>query len=60
MRKQSGILVYSPTDLVRFLASPFASWMDRCHLEKCLALTPDEETEDQRLIADNPRSVGQV
>lgn len=52
MRKQSGVLVYSPTDLVRFFASPFASWMDRCHLEKLGALVPDEETEDQRLIAE--------
>ena len=29
----SGQLVFSPSDLVRYLASPFASWMDRYSLE---------------------------
>jgi uncharacterized protein len=47
----SGRLVFSPSDLVRYLASPFASWMDRMYLENPGAFTPDEETEDERLIA---------
>jgi len=47
----SGQLVLSPSDLVRYLASPFASWMDRYYLENPNAFTPDEETEDARLIA---------
>ncbi len=47
-----GRLVYSPSDLVRYLASPFASWMDRYYLENPEAVTPDEDTEDQRLIAE--------
>lgn len=47
-----GHLVYSPSDLVRYLASPFASWMDRYYLENPEAVTPDEDTEDQRLIAE--------
>lgn len=46
-----GNLVYSPSDLVRYLASPFASWMDRYYLENPEAVTPDEATEDERLIA---------
>ena len=47
----SGQLLYSPSDLVRYLASPFASWMDRYYLEDRGAVTPDEETEDEKLIA---------
>ena len=47
-----GQLVYSPSDLVRYLASPFASWMDRYYLENPGAIAPDEATEDQRLIAE--------
>lgn len=52
MRKQSGSVVYSPSDLVRYFTSPFASWMDRFHLENPAVYVPDEETEDQRLIAE--------
>ena len=52
MRKVEGKIVYSPSDLVRYVASPFASWMDRYHLENPKALTPDEETDDQKLIAE--------
>src|SRR6478735_3159467 len=51
MKKQSGVLVFSPSDLIRYFASPFASWMDRYHLENPDVITPDEETEDQKLVA---------
>ena len=51
MNKHSGHLLYSPSDLVRYLASPFASWMDRYRLENPAAATPDEQTEDEKLIA---------
>ena len=51
MKKISGQLVYSPTDLVRYLGSPFASWMDRAYLENPEAATPDEDTEEERLFA---------
>ncbi|WNM63925.1 TM0106 family RecB-like putative nuclease [Candidatus Nitrospira neomarina] len=47
----SGQLVFSPSDLIRYLASPFASWMERYFLENPGAVAPDEETEDGRLIA---------
>lgn len=50
-KTSSGELVYSPSDLVRYLASPFASWMDRYNLEHPGAVTPDEATEDETLIA---------
>ena len=51
MKKQAGNLIYSPSDLVRYLASPFASWMDRYYLEHPDAITPDEASEDQKLVA---------
>jgi predicted RecB family nuclease len=51
MKKHSGQLLYSPSDLIRYLASPFASWMDRYHLENPGAASPDEDSEDQKLIA---------
>jgi predicted RecB family nuclease len=51
MKKLSDRIIYSPSDLVRYVASPFASWMDRYYLEDPKAVTPDEESEDQKLIA---------
>jgi len=48
---RSGELVYSPSDLVCYLASQFASWMDRYYLENPDAVAPDEATEDETLIA---------
>ncbi len=52
MKYVSHKLVFSPSDLIRYLGSPFASWMDRYHLENPTELTPDEETEDRKLIAE--------
>lgn len=51
MRKSAGRLRYAPSDLITFLASPFASWMDRYHLEHPDSVEPDERTEDGELIA---------
>ena len=51
MHKVAGQLQYSPSDLIRYLASPFASWMDRYHLEHRGLVTPDKATEEERLIA---------
>ena len=48
----AGQLIYSPSDLVRYLASPFASWMDRYYLENPDAVTPDEQSAEERLIAE--------
>lgn len=47
MKKQSGIIIYSPTDLIRYLASPFASWLDRYYLENPDAIAPDKQTEEE-------------
>lgn len=51
MRKDSGELVFSPSDLVRYHQSPFASWMDRYYLENRDAIIPDEATEEDLLIS---------
>jgi predicted RecB family nuclease len=51
MYKQCGTIIYSPSDLIRYLASPFASWLDRYHLENPGALIPDEQTEEEKLLS---------
>jgi len=44
MRKYCGNFVYSPGDLIRYLTSPFSSWLDRSRINvaisraKCLAV----------------------
>jgi hypothetical protein len=41
MKKHCGSVVYSPSDLIRYLASPFSSWLDRSRINsraKCLAV----------------------
>lgn len=50
-RHHSGKLLFSPTDLVVFLDSPFASWMDRYSVEYPGALTPDARSDADELIA---------
>lgn len=52
MKRHEDKIIYSPSDLVRYVASPFASWMDRYYLENPKVVTPDEETADQKLIAE--------
>ena len=47
-----GQLIYSPSDLVRYLVSPFTSWMDRYYLENPDAISPDDDPEDEKLIAE--------
>ncbi|MBS1503706.1 MAG: TM0106 family RecB-like putative nuclease, partial [Bacteroidetes bacterium] len=51
MKRSANKIIYSPSDLIRYLASPFASWMDRYRLENPDLVSPDPETEDQRLVA---------
>jgi uncharacterized protein len=43
MKLSNGIPIYSPTDLIVFVESPFASWMDRRYLEDPDSLSPDED-----------------
>lgn len=49
--KADGRLTYSPTDLITFMESPYASWMDRYNVENPGVLKPDEESEEMRLVA---------
>src|SRR4029453_465384 len=51
MRKENGTVIYSPSDLIRYLASPFASWLDRYELENGGAIKPDEQTEEEKLLS---------
>lgn len=51
MRKIADAIVFSPSDLITYVASPFASWMDRYYLENRGLVTPDKESEEQVLIA---------
>jgi predicted RecB family nuclease len=50
MRKENGRIIYSPSDLIRYLASPFGSWLDRYYLENPEAITPDQDTEEDKLL----------
>jgi hypothetical protein len=43
MKLQNNTVTYSPSDLITFVKSPFASWMDRQYLEDLKSLTPDED-----------------
>lgn len=51
MKKDSGTIIYSPSDLIRYLASPFASWLDRYSLENPGKITRDEESEEEKLLS---------
>src|SRR6266545_2448420 len=51
MKKESDSIIYSPSDLIRYLASPFASWLDRYYLENPDAIAPDKQTEEEELLS---------
>lgn len=51
MKKHSDKIVYSPSDLICYVRSPYASWMDRYYLENPGAIIRDEETEGEKLMA---------
>src|SRR4029077_13686692 len=51
MRKETGTIIYSPSDLIRYLASPFGSWLDRYRLEGLGEIKPDEQTEEEKLLS---------
>lgn len=50
MKKEADGIVYSPSDLVRFLESHFASWMDRYNLEFPGKFRWDPISEDAQLV----------
>ena len=50
MYRSKGQLVYSPSDLIRFMESSFSSWMDQYNLEFPRQLTPDKDSAEAKLI----------
>ena len=52
MHFQHGTIIFSPSDLTRFMESPFSSWMDRLYLEFPDRVTPDERSDELQLYAD--------
>lgn len=52
MYRRNGILTFSPSDLIRFVASPFASWMDRLLVEHPERVRPDKEDPAAALFAE--------
>ena len=52
MRKINDRLVYSPSDLINFIESPFASWMDWAMIEGMEGVCPDIEDEERQLVAE--------
>ncbi len=51
MHKRQGRLVYSPSDLIRFLESPYASFMERLRLEDPERYVRDEVDAQLGLVA---------
>lgn len=43
-------IIYSPRDLVEFMASPFAAWMSRLALDDPERAIPDERTEEDAIL----------
>jgi predicted RecB family nuclease len=54
MKKDSNTrILYSPSDLVTYLESPFASWMQRMYVEGVEGIERDEESADLKLIQEH-------
>ncbi len=52
MKKDGQKKIYSPSDLITFFNSPFASWMDRYCLEYPDKIKPDDLSTQARFIID--------
>lgn len=50
MKRTKEGIVYSPSDLIQFVKSPFASWMQR-HFHETGAPAPDAQSEEEALVA---------
>ena len=50
MRKINGQCIYSPSDLIRFMESEYASWMDRLHLEIPDSVQPDPDSAADEIL----------
>jgi uncharacterized protein len=52
MHVANGSVVYSPSDLITFIESEYASWMDRLNLDRPGFAPPDEADDQGRMIMD--------
>jgi predicted RecB family nuclease len=50
MRKVNGQRIYSPSDLIRFMESGYASWMDRLYLEIPDSVQPDPDSAEDEIL----------
>jgi uncharacterized protein len=50
MKRTENGIVYSPSDLIQFVKSPFASWMQR-HFLEAGAPAPDVQSDEEKLVA---------
>ena len=55
MRKDTHRYVYTPSDLLEFLSSPFATWMTRRWLDDPTAAQPDAESAQQLSLGEHGR-----
>ena len=51
--RSTSQVIFSPSDLVRYFASPFSSWMDRHFLQSPETITPDPESDEKKLVAES-------
>ncbi|HMB70761.1 MAG TPA: helicase, partial [bacterium] len=51
MRLVAHQATFAPTDLARFSENPYVTWMERLHLEQPGRVTPDEDSDELRIIA---------
>lgn len=58
MQNKNGSLLFSPTDLIRFMESPFASWMERLRVQVPALATPDPLTEDASTLPNSIKELG--
>lgn len=49
MKKTGSQIIYSPSDLIRFMESEFASWMDRHYIE-LKKFSPDPDSADKKVV----------
>ena len=50
MRKLDGSHIYSVSDLITFMESEYAYWMDRFYLECPSGVQPDKDAVEDRIL----------
>ena len=49
MKRDKGAIIFSPADLIKFMSSPFVTWMDLRYLDD-KTLVPDVQDESTRIL----------